>query len=167
MNLSKKSLYYTSNCLVRSLSIASTAFCGHTYQLHPKKLHFSCTCIWMLAAYNRLLSAPWISCSRLKWFVITGFVHSTWLHFPIVLSHSYTKPTISPICTHAHTCIVAFAPPHAQYYYSFAYCVFILRNLEYAHACHWVYRNRVLSRNFGLGWKEEWHFHAQSPPPNH
>ena len=26
---------------------------------------------------------------------------------------------------------------------------------------------RVLSRNFGLGWKGTWHFHARSPPPNH
>ena len=26
---------------------------------------------------------------------------------------------------------------------------------------------RVLSRNFGLGWKGAWHFHAQPPPPNH
>ena len=29
------------------------------------------------------------------------------------------------------------------------------------------YPLRVLSRNFGLGWKGAWHFHAQSPPPNH
>ena len=41
-------------------------------------------------------------------------------------------------------------------------------NLDKIIVINWESRmTRVLSRNFGLGWKGAWHFHAQSPPPNH